>query len=188
MNRKPIRIIAILVMVIFSMSCAILAQEQSLPENETTDIKFIFVQTAKSGSFTPMAGNDSLYVLNLKGVSLQTIAFSDRPERIVGQVPMQKFLDQIDFTANPPNAAIDILEANDDEDVVVVELLDPIYDDYNQTLQYTVSILEQANHSYAEFNERNDKTMPETFGAVALFIDGSAEDYPYEPLGHWDWR
>ena len=47
------------------------------------------------------------------GVAPQTIAFSDRPERIVVQAPMQQFLDGLGFSVeNPPNAAIEILEAD----------------------------------------------------------------------------
>ena len=46
-----------------------------------------------------------------EGVSPQTIAFSDRPERVVGQEPMQKSLDGLGFSPeNPPNAAIEITQ------------------------------------------------------------------------------
>jgi hypothetical protein len=161
---------AIVILMMLTMSCVVLAQEQL--QNETQDASYMFVQSANSGSFIPVEGNESLYNLTLMGVSPQTIAFSDRPERIVGQVPMQKFLDGMCFgPQNPPNAAIVILDAKEDEDVAVVELFNPLYDAANQTLRYTARILEQANHSYAEFNERNDKKLPATFGPSAAFID-----------------
>ena len=141
-------------------------------EAEEKPVRHMFVQSAHSGSFVPVEGEENLYTLTLEGVSPQTIAFADRPERDVGQVPMQKFLDGLGFSPkNPPNAAIEILEAEEEEDVMVMELLDPVYDAANQTLQYNVSILEEPNHSYAIFNERHDESLSEHFGPAALFID-----------------
>jgi len=133
----------------------------------------MFVQSARAGSFTPVTGEDNLYTFTLSDIAPQTIYFSDRPERIVGQAPMQEFLDGLCFSHdNPPNAAIVILEADEGMDVVVVELFDPAYDATNRTLQYTATILDEPNHSHAIFNEQHDGTIPETFGAVSLFIDG----------------
>ena len=89
---------------------------------------------------------------------------------------MQKFLDGFCFSSeNPPNAAIEILEGNESQDVIVVELFDPVYDAANQTLQYNVSILEEPNHSYDIFNERHDESLPENFGPAALFIDDCSD-------------
>jgi hypothetical protein len=94
----------------------------------------------------------------------------------MSQVAMQKFLDGMCFSPeNGPNAALEILEANEKEDLAVVELFDPEYDAANKTLKYNVSIIEQLDLSYASFNERADKTLPETFGPAALFIDDCAD-------------
>jgi hypothetical protein len=177
MNKNVFVAIAFLAMVILTLSCETLAEEtEELQTDEMSteekDVTFMFVQTAQSGTLVPVDGEDNLYTLTLMGVSSQTIAFSDRPERVVVQAPMQQFLDGFSFGPNnPPNAAIEILEADDEEDVAVVELFDPVYDDANQTLRYTVSILETPNLSYAVFNERADRSLPETFGPSALFID-----------------
>ena len=139
-------------------------------------VRYMFVQSAHSGSFVPVEGEANLYTLALEGVSAQTIAFSDRPERVVGQVPMQKFLDGLGFSPeNPPNAAIDILGGNESQDVMVMELFDPVYDTVNKTLQYNISIMEEPNLSYAIFNERHDTSLPESFGPAALFIDDCAD-------------
>ena len=156
---------------------AIQSNNETPPGNNDTGqavekVRYMFVQSAHSGSFVPVEGEENLYTLTLEGISPQTIAFSDRPERVVEQVPMQKFLDGLGFSPkNPPNAAIEILEGNESEDVMVVELFDPVYDAANHTLQYNVSLLETPNHSYAIFNERNDTSLPENFGPAALFID-----------------
>ena len=56
-------------------------------------VRYMFVQSAHSGSFVPVDGETNFYTLAPEGVSPKTIAFSDRPERVVEQEPMQKFLD-----------------------------------------------------------------------------------------------
>ena len=131
--------------------------ETQQEEAEQKPVRYMFVQSAHSGSFVPVECEENQYTLALEGVSAQTIAFSDRSERAVDQVPMQKFLDGLGFLAeNPPNAAIDILEGNESQDVMVMELFEPVYDAANRTLQYNISIMEEPNLSYAIFNERHD--------------------------------
>lgn len=210
MSKRFFATFALLVMAILTLSCEVLAEEteelqtgevlaEEAEEHVLADEKtvtFMFVQNAQSGTLIPVEGEDNLYTLTLVGVAPQTIAFSDRPERVVVQVPMQKFLDGMGFSAeNPPNAALEILDADEEEDLAVVELFDPVYDAASQTLQYNVSILEEQDHSYAVFNERADQALPETFGAVALFIDdcpcvwkpleGSCDSNCYS--FSWDW-
>jgi hypothetical protein len=183
MRNRAFAAIALLAMAILTLSCGVQAEEteELQADNVTAEenpVSYMFVQSAQSGTLIPVAGTDNLYTLTLMGTSPQTIAFSDRPERVVAQVPMQKFLDGMCFSPeNGPNAALEILEAAENEDVAVVELFDPVYDAANKTLKYNVSILEQPNHSYAAFNERADKALPESFGPAALFIDDCADAY-----------
>jgi hypothetical protein len=177
MGNRAFVAIALLAMAILTLSCGVQAEEteELQADNVTAEekpVRFMFVQNAQSGTLVPVAGMDNLYTLTLMGVAPQTIAFSDRPERVAVQAPMQKFLDGMCFAPdNGPNAALEILDANEEEDVAVVELFDPAYDALNQTLKYNVSIIEQPDHSYAAFNERADRALPETFGPAALFID-----------------
>ena len=120
---KAISIPAILVVALITMSCAVAAVEQqqnatalnkTIPDENATKERWMFVQTAHSGSFIPVPGNESLYNVTLAGVSPTTIVFSDRPHRTVIQAPMQKFLDSLGFSAkNPPNAAIEVLSATE---------------------------------------------------------------------------
>ncbi len=147
MSKKALAAIAFLTMAVLSVSYGVPAEEteELQPEKNVT---FMFVQTAQSGTLIPVEGMDNLYTLTLMGVAPQTIAFSDRPERIVVQAPMQQFLDGMCFSCdNPPNAAIEILDADGDEDLAVVELFDPVNDAANQTLQYNASFLELPDHS-----------------------------------------
>jgi hypothetical protein len=196
MNKKKVfAVIAVLLVALVSASSVIYASQEAdnnvksdltaaqssnetqQEEAEEKPVRYMFVQSAHSGSFVSVEGEEN-YTLTLEGVSPQTIAFSDRPERDVAQVSMQKFLDGLGFSPeNPPSAAIEILEGNESEDVIVMELFDPIYDAANNTLQYTVSILETPNHSYAIFNERHDESLPEHFGPAALFIDDCKDCY-----------
>ena len=149
------------------------ADPSEIQEDSGKEVMYLFVQNAHSGSFVPVAGEENLYTLTLENVAPQTIFFSDRPERIVGQVENQPFLDGMCFTEeNPPNAAIVVLDADENEDVAVVELFDPVYNAEAKTLRYRALVLQEPDHSYAEYNERHDGTMPESFGSAALFIDG----------------
>jgi hypothetical protein len=174
-NKKVFAVIAVLLVALVSMSSIVYASQEGdaksdLPaaqsgnetqqeEAEEKPVRYMFVQSAHSGSFVPVEGEMN-YTLTLEGVSPQTIAFSDRPERVVAQVSMQKFLDGLGFSPeNPPNAAIEILEGNESQDVIVAKLFDPVYDAANHTLQYNVSVLEMPNHSHAIFNERHDESL-----------------------------
>jgi len=185
MSKKAFAAIAFLAMALITVSFGALAEEAEEPEvgdvgelEAENNVTFMFVQTAASGTLVPVDGVENLYTLTLVGVAPQTIAFSDRPERIIVQAPMQEFLDGFCWLPeNPPNAAIEILEADEEEDVAVVELLDPVYDNETQTLQYNVSILEEPDHSYAVFNERADQSLPEAFGPATLFIDDCADGW-----------
>lgn len=89
---------------------------------------------------------------------------------------MQDFLDKGCFrSSNPPNAAIDVMSADKENNVVVVELLSPIYNADAQTLQYTARILKDINHSIDSLNTRRDDSIPDSFDAVALFIDDCSD-------------
>jgi len=97
--------------------------------------------------------------LTLSGINPATLYFSDRPERIVGHVPTDVFVDQWDkgkdnFAADPPNAALSILSGGEPQEIVVV-LKAPRLKSGN--LVYDVDVLE------------GNKTA--SGGASSLFID-----------------
>jgi len=142
--------------------------------NSKGKITYLFVQNANSGTF--IKSDNETYTLSLNDVSPQTIYFTDRPRKNVGQVEMQKFLDGLCFKSNdPPNAAIEILNGNKEEDVVIVELSDPVYNKTSKILKYTAKILNNINHSLSIYNERRDKSIPTSFNEVALFIDDCSD-------------
>lgn len=138
---------------------------------------FLFVQTAHGGTLSRTEGEDNYYTLLLNDVSPSIVFFSDRPDRIVGQEDTETFIETFDFSpSNPPNAAIEVLNAPEGADVLVVELFDPEYDPDNGSLKYRVKILEEPNHEFAVFNDHHDQRLPDSFGTVSLFIDSGIFD------------
>lgn len=141
------------------------------------DVSLLFVQTANSGSFIK---NDDNYTLTLTNVSPYTTYFSDRPLRISGVSSTEEFVESWCYGANsfdsdPPNAAINILGADDSEDVIIVELFNPVYDAEKETLQYDAKIISNSlSENLQNHQMRADASIPEEFDDVSLFIDNSA--------------
>ena len=133
---------------------------------------FLFVQVADSGSLVPREGAAGQYVLTLNGVAPQTVYFSDRPARVAGYVTTESFLKGLGFSdKNPPNAAVEVAQAAEDEDTIVVELRHPVYDAAKATLQYDVTIMADAKGGLAYYDKKRDNKLPRAFSNVSLFID-----------------
>jgi hypothetical protein len=120
----------------------------------TKQADFLFVQTAKGMSF-----DKSTSKLTLEGVSPITLFFSDRPERIAGNMRTTAFVPfwstgKDSFLSDPPNADISILEGDKLRQIVAV-LQTPVLK--NETLTYTVKVLQGE--------------MPAKGSDVSVFID-----------------
>jgi hypothetical protein len=81
---------------------------------------FLFVQTADAMSFDKATSK-----LTLHDVGGSTLFFSDRPERIAGNMKTAAFIPfwskgKDSFLSDPPNADLSILEGNELQQVVVV--------------------------------------------------------------------
>jgi hypothetical protein len=145
--------------------------------------EFLFVQTFAEGTWTPKPDVDGVYDLTLTGHAAQTVYFSDRPDRIVGTVPTREFLDRAGFTPDdPPNAAVVVQAPEGGEDVLVVELFDPVYtqgfgEDGGVSLTYAARVLagEPGERLSSLAARQGDGQLPESFGSASLFIDGVAE-------------
>ena len=112
---------------------------------------FLFVQSFRSGALavkgtpggTPVAAGDASYTLTLSEGLGQTIFFSDRPDRIVGTLPTRDFLSTFDFGADdPPNAALVAETGDGNKEILIVELINPVYDESSRTATYDVRILQ----------------------------------------------
>lgn len=136
--------------------------------------ELLFVQAFDAGTWAPKDGEDGVYTLTLTGAAANTIYFSDRPERIVGLWPNQEFLDRLGFTPeNPPNAAIVApREDGEGQEILVIELLNPVWDG-NGTLAYDAVVLaDYGEHGLAHLaRQQQDYELGETFAAGGLFID-----------------
>jgi hypothetical protein len=152
----------------------------------SSDSSFLFVQNATGGTFaanpdagasagagTPVPGGGASYLLTLEGHTGNTVYFSDRPARVFGSGSTQQFLDGLGFPAeNPPNAALVTADADGNEDVLVVELLAPIYDEAAGSVTYGVNILSdyEGGLDFAAARQQDEDLAP-SFGAASLFID-----------------
>ncbi|MDX1402799.1 MAG: hypothetical protein R3245_12820, partial [Kiloniellales bacterium] len=137
----------------FVLTFTLLAIAVATAEDEKK-ADFLFVQSAESMSFDPDTNK-----LTLKNVSPVTVFFTDRPERIAGNMNTAKFVPfwsegKDSFKSDPPNADISILEGKELKQTVV-ELQDPMLD--GDTLTYTVEVLKGE--------------MPTAGTEVAVFID-----------------
>ena len=128
-----------------------LAQSAATPAKQAD---FLFVQTANSMSFDKSTGK-----LTLQGVSPITVFFSDRPERIAGNMKTAAFVPfwsegKNSFLSDPPNADISIIEGGTLRQVVAV-LEDPVLK--GTDLTYTIKVLQG--------------DMPAKAADVSVFID-----------------
>jgi hypothetical protein len=114
---------------------------------------FLFVQNAASMSYA----NGKL---TMKGVSPVTVFFSDRPERIAGNMATAVWVPfwndgKDSFSKDNPNANLSVLEKDKYNVDIVVTLSNPALK--GNELSYDVKILEG--------------TMPASGGPASLFID-----------------
>jgi hypothetical protein len=100
---------------------------------------FLFVQTARKIDY-----KDG--VMTLYDVPPQTMFFTDRPQRVVGQIPTDRFVTRWTedkspngFATNPPNAAVTVFQS-DGPKTAIVALSNPRYDGKN--LAYSVRVLQ----------------------------------------------
>lgn len=127
--------------------------------------QFLFVQTSRGMSYDAAAKR-----LTLTGVSPVTLFFSDRPERVAGNMRTAHFEDfwkggKDSFLQDPPNADLSILEGDTLRQVVVV-LRDPRLE--GEDLSYAVEVLEG--------------DLPATGAEASLFID--VIGMPLTPLSY----
>lgn len=134
-------------------------------------VSLLFVQEGGSGSLIPI--DDGNFTLTMNDVVPYTLYFSDRPDRIAGFYPMEKFISGFDWNLSP-NAAISLAGVKKSEDTMIVELSNPTYDAAGKTMEYTVHLLKNYNgDKLKEFAVKSDANLPEKLGKIALFIDNS---------------
>lgn len=173
-GQKTLTFAALLLMLTATVTGCGGAGEPEGPEN----VGILFVQSATSGTLTPVAAAEDTFLLTLEGVSQSTIWFADRPAIAAGNGSTRTFIanwgtGQDSFAASPPNAALDILEGEEDGDVLAVQLSQPEYDEGAARLTYQVKVLRDVAGALEVFNLRKDEpeAVPKSFGHASLFID-----------------
>ncbi|HSK78132.1 MAG TPA: hypothetical protein VLQ45_16890 [Thermoanaerobaculia bacterium] len=154
-------------------SAAVQAQDD--PSRTAGEASFMFVQTARRGVVKPIGDPAAgRYSLELHGVRPETVYFSDRPERIAGSAPMDRFLSGFSFGAqDPPNAALTFDSPAGQQGVAVVELTAPRYDAGSQVLTYEIRMLgNYGGQNLAHWaSKAGSKGLPAGLQDVSLFID-----------------
>ena len=118
--------------------------------------QLMFIQTSED-----LRVDAAKSTLRLVKVNPQTLYFSDRPQRIAGNLKMADYLKtwkdgRDNFGADPPNATLSVYEpGRAEQTLVVVTIMKPVVD--GADLLYTYQIV--------------DGTMPANGGATSLFID-----------------
>lgn len=130
-------------------------------------IELMFVQTATGVTFDGTT-------LTLSGLPAATVFFSDRPERLVGHMANDRFVELWNynvegFKADPPNAALS-MGGGGDAEPVIVELSSAKLD--GNSIAYQVRVL--------------SGTLPASAGEATLFIDPWMWVPPDGP--GWDYR
>ena len=128
--------------------------DKAMSKEKAATADFLFVQSARKMSFDKATSK-----LTLRDVSPVTLFFTDRPERVAGNMKTTSFIPfwsegTDSFLSDPPNADISILEGDKLSQVVVV-LQSPTLS--GNDLTYTVKLVAG--------------TMPAEGSDVSVFID-----------------
>ena len=104
----------------------------------------LFVQMAQKIDYNKTGPTSG--VMTLSDVPSQTMFFTDRPNRVVGNVPTSAFVSRWTtdkgpngFATNPPNAAVTVFQS-DGPKTAIVELRNPRLD--GNKLSYDVKVLQ----------------------------------------------
>jgi hypothetical protein len=146
-------------------SASTLRSALAQPADAVKQADFLFVQTAKGMTYDKATG-----LLTLRAVSPVTVFFTDRPERIAGNMQTAAFLPfwskgKDSFLSDSPNAEISMIEGKSLRQAVAVLQSPALKGD---TLSYTIRVL--------------DGKVPAKAADVSLFID--VIGMPLTPLSY----
>jgi len=145
---------------LFTMS--VYAQEDG-NLTSTDKPKFFAIQHAQSGSISEI--NDTAYTLELNNISDKTILFSDRPDRIVKSISTSDFIEnwsvgEDSFAVDAPNVVLVVDEQEGTQDIVIIELFNPVYNGNKKTLKFDITL---------DNNESIE--LPSEFESTTLVMD-----------------
>jgi hypothetical protein len=151
------------------------------PESVIDDVNVLLTHQANSGSFENL-GDGSLedsfkgtYRLTLNNVATSVAYSAEQPLPASGNTSMRAVIDELDWNpSNPPIAAVVITDpaVSDTQDVMLVRLMYPVYDESLKTLSFYV----QQENTYQGKNLVSyiadaDSSLPASFGQVNVMVD-----------------
>lgn len=128
----------------------------SPPSADAGKAQLMFVQSAEDLKVDPVT-----QTIRLVKVNPQTVYFSDRPQRVAGNIKLPDYLKtwkdgRDSFNADPPNATLSVYEPGQAEPtLVVVTIMKPVADGADLVFGYKLL----------------EGRMPAAGGATTLFID-----------------
>lgn len=165
------------VVFVFFLSALLLLSTKGFSTEIVSGANWVFLQLVSSGSFEPIEGDSKHYMLTLQGVSPNMVSFTDRPARSAMAITTKAFTEKWgsdqsknNYRENPPNASL-VLSTGKFEDVVILSLENPVYDEKNQTVTYKVTPIKLLNEHKLDCRIREE--LPKTFKEAVLFIDDS---------------
>ena len=140
MSKKVrIALAAVIMLALYPIAHLVTHHSRAAAQPKVAPMSYLFVQTAAKIDYK---GG----VLTLYDVPRQTMYFTDRPNRVVGNMPTEKFVARWvtdkgpnGFATVPPNAAVTVFQP-DGPKTAIVELSNPRIDGNNLT--YNVRILQ----------------------------------------------
>lgn len=134
----------------FEKDLARIKQLFSHHKKQNNKVQLLFIQQAGQGYITPSSATKGCYTLTLSYLKPDVMYFSNEPKRIAGRIPVASFVNTLKHEASyykfQPNVAIQgivargkqVSEMND-----VAVLLDPVYNNNDETLAYTACPLKK---------------------------------------------
>jgi len=153
------KIIALVICTLLLANTAIASEAVTTKSKQPIDVSY--VQTSPSTDVKPIPGQNDSYVIKLKNVTPYITYFSDRPNRIIGQLETVSFVNKWQtgsdsFSKDAPNAVLSgVVKGWTKNHTVniVVELTQPVYDVKDQTLSYHAHVLRDASTPEINFKK-----------------------------------
>ncbi|PKQ26396.1 MAG: hypothetical protein CVT64_04750 [Actinobacteria bacterium HGW-Actinobacteria-4] len=136
---------------------------------------FMYVQTARSATITPVSGVADTYTVVLEEVDPLVVYFSDRPARDAGTITNEGMVDEVFVDGTSfPNAALTVPISGGGETTVVFTLSEPEFDRAQATMTYTAQVLSEIPGGLALFTAGDADSLSVHTGQVELFIDSTS--------------
>jgi len=151
--------------------------QEAMPEATPTDagVELLFIQTFASSSLAPDPDDPDLLTLTMQMGTGHTLYFSDRPNRVAGTIPTERFIEVFseETASDPANAALVAQRDPTTEVTHVFELLNLAYDVQTGVATYNVRFLSDPGQMKIQLAEEPQQSLQAAvlYGVSELFID-----------------